>query len=134
MELVLFISLALGSNYPTANALREANAHGSHPDSSSWLGTTQSSKKKQSGKKRSVKKSQKAMPAPNAPADNNLQPVLDTPNRMEIDPGDIPPTQRRNPDVDDRTKIPENIDPGDRVPPSAIPKQKKPNPTPKELG
>lgn len=44
-------------------------------------------------------------------------PVTDAPNRQEIDPGDIPPSERpRDPNVDDRTKIPEEISPDDKVP------------------
>jgi hypothetical protein len=42
-------------------------------------------------------------------------PSVDSPNRMEIDPGDIPPSERpRNPNVDDRTKIPDNVISDDR--------------------
>ncbi len=45
----------------------------------------------------------------NAPREGEIEvPSVDSPNRMEIDPGDIPPSERpRNPNVDDRTKIPE---------------------------
>lgn len=51
---------------------------------------------------------------PSAPADG---PANDTPNRLEIDPGDIPPSQRpRDPNVDDRTRIPEGVSPDDMAP------------------
>lgn len=131
MELVLFISLALASNYTTAH-LQEANAEDSHADASSSSRITQTSKKRQFGKKKRPRKSQRLMQESNAPKEPEPTPILDSPNRQEIPPGDIPPNQPRNPDVDDRTKIPGNIDPGDKVPPSSIPKPKKPYP-PKEL-
>lgn len=55
-------------------------------------------------------------------------PVIDTPNRQEIDPGDIPPSQRpRNPNVDDRTKIPDEVSPDDMAP-----RPKKPSPPKKK--
>lgn len=56
-------------------------------------------------------------------------PVLDTPNRLEIDPGDIPPSQRpRNPNVDDRTKIPKIVSPDDMAPPAKPRKPKRRRP------
>src|SRR6185503_3511065 len=128
MELVFLISIALASNYAASHGLQEAKARGSHPDASRLVGTTQSSQKKQSAKKKRTRKSQKVMPESNTPKSPNPTPVLDGPNRQEIPPGDIPPNQPRNPDVDDRTRIPGNIDPGDKVPPSSIPKPKKPYP------
>ena len=132
MELVFCVSMVLASNHPAGHSFQAASAQGSQPGLSPPTGT-QSIRKRQSGKKRRAKKSQKATPAKSTPVDPQLSPVLDTPNRMEIDPGDIPPSQPRNPDEDDRTKIPDNIDPGDRVPPSSIPKPKKPRPTSNEL-
>lgn len=55
-------------------------------------------------------------------------PVIDTPNRQEIDPGDIPPSQRpRNLNVDDRTKIPDEVSPDDMAP-----RPKKPSPPKKK--
>ena len=71
----------------------------------------------------------KSMPPtkrPVAPADG---PVLDAPNRMEIDPGDIPPSERpRDPNVDDRTRIPGEVSPDDMAPrPKARqPKKRRP--------
>ena len=51
------------------------------------------------------------------PANTNNEPILDSPNRLEIDPGDIPPSERpTNPNEDRRTKIPEGIDPADMAP------------------
>ncbi len=63
-----------------------------------------------------------------APNTNDVRPVLDAPNRMEIDPADIPPAERpRDPRVDDRTKIPAIIDPNDMAPrPKPTPKKRKP--------
>jgi hypothetical protein len=55
MELVLFISLALASNYTMAH-LQEANAEDSHADASSWLRITQTSKKRQFGEKEKTEK------------------------------------------------------------------------------
>ena len=53
------------------------------------------------------------MPTTNKPA----EPVLDGPNRMEIDPADIPPSERpRDPNVDDRTRIPSEVSPDDMAP------------------
>src|SRR5215211_5719650 len=69
----------------------------------------------------------KSMPKTNqtpAPADG---PVLDGPNRMEIDPADIPPSQRpRDPNVDDRTRIPSEVSPDDMAPAARKPKKRKP--------
>lgn len=51
-------------------------------------------------------------------------PVLDGPNRMEIDPADIPPSERpRDPNVDDRTRIPSEVSPDDMAP--SVRKKKK---------
>lgn len=69
----------------------------------------------------------KSMPKTNqtpAPAGG---PILDGPNRMEIDPADIPPSERpRDPNVDDRTRIPSEVSPDDKAP--AARKKKKPRP------
>ena len=85
----------------------------------------QTVKPKRDRKARAVKKT--GRPKSVTPLQTTTEPGSDpiTPNRVEIDPGDIPPSQRpRNPNVDDRTKIPETIDPGDRVSPKSIPKTK----------
>ena len=69
----------------------------------------------------------KSMPKTNqtpAPAGG---PVLDGPNRMEIDPADIPPSQRpRDPNVDDRTRIPSEVSPDDMAPAARKPKKRRP--------
>ena len=69
----------------------------------------------------------KSMPKTNrtpAPAEG---PVLDGPNRMEIDPADIPPSQRpRDPNVDDRTRIPSEVSPDDMAPAARKPKKRRP--------
>ena len=69
----------------------------------------------------------KNMPKTNqqsAPAEG---PALDGPNRMEIDPADIPPSQRpRDPNVDDRTRIPSEISPDDMSPTARKPKKRRP--------
>ncbi|HJU55221.1 MAG TPA: hypothetical protein VJ715_11640 [Pyrinomonadaceae bacterium] len=50
------------------------------------------------------------------PAQPTGGPILDGPNRMEIDPGDIPPSERPlDPNVDDRTKIPGEVSPDDKA-------------------
>ncbi len=81
--------------------------------------------RKERGKARAVKKSGRPTSGTllQTTTERSSDPI--TPNRVEIDPGDIPPSERpRNPNVDDRTKIPETIDPGDRVSPKNIPKTK----------
>jgi len=127
VELVFFISLTVALNCHPAQSVQEANVKASPPAASNASPTAQSSKNKHPRKRRRVRKSQKSMQQTNSAAEQT-HPATETPNRVEIDPGDIPPSQRRNPDVDDRTKIPENIDPGDRVPPASIPKQRPKKP------
>ena len=86
---------------------------------------SQTVRSKRNRKARAVKKtsSSKSVTQPSATSEVSPDPI--TPNRVEIDPGDIPASERpRNPNVDDRTKIPETIDRGDRVPPKNIPKTK----------
>lgn len=59
-----------------------------------------------------------------APAEG---PILDGPNRMEIDPADIPPSERpRDPNVDDRTRIPSEVSPDDMAPAPRKPKKRRP--------
>jgi hypothetical protein len=68
-------------------------------------------------------KSMQKAAAPKTPVNDA---VLDSPNRMEIDPGDIPPGNRpRDPNVDDRTRIPSDISPDD-ISPRPKPKKKRP--------
>lgn len=126
VKFAFFIFLTIALNSSTVHAIPESFARASSLAALTRAGSAQVSKKKQPRKKKGARKSQKLMREAHSTAEQQPPPVLDTPNRVEIDPGDIPPTQRRNPDVDDRTKIPENIDPGDRVPPASIPKPKKP--------
>lgn len=60
---------------------------------------------------------------PVAPAD---APAPDGPNRMEIDPADIPPSERpRDPNVDDRTRIPGEVSPEDMAPAARKPKRRR---------
>lgn len=69
------------------------------------------------------------MPTTNKPAEPGVGPVLDGPNRMEIDPADIPPSQRpRDPNVDDRTRIPGEVSPDDMAPRPKPRKTKKRRP------
>jgi len=66
------------------------------------------------------------MPKPNQPAAPAAGPILDGPNRMEIDPADIPPSQRPlDPNVDDRTRIPSEVSPDDMAPAARKPKKKR---------
>jgi hypothetical protein len=75
-------------------------------------------------------RSKKSMPPTDTTPAPTGGPVVDTPNRQEIDPGDIPPSQRpRNPNVDDRTKIPVEVSPDDMAPQpkkTSPPKKKRP--------
>ena len=69
----------------------------------------------------------KSMPKTNQPATPSDGPVLDGPNRMEIDPADIPPSRRpRDPNVDDRTRIPSEVSPDDMAPAARKPKKRRP--------
>ena len=69
----------------------------------------------------------KSMPKTNQPAAPSGGPILDGPNRMEIDPADIPPSQRpRDPNVDDRTRIPTEVSPDDMAPAARKPKKRRP--------
>ena len=68
----------------------------------------------------------RSMPKTNQPAPAE-GPILDGPNRMEIDPADIPPAQRpRDPNVDDRTRIPSEVSPDDMAPAPRKPKKRRP--------
>ncbi|HEX7314621.1 MAG TPA: hypothetical protein VF297_11910 [Pyrinomonadaceae bacterium] len=67
------------------------------------------------------------MPKTNQPAVPADGPILDGPNRMEIDPADIPPSRRpRDPNVDDRTRIPSEVSPDDMAPAARKPKKRRP--------
>ena len=78
-------------------------------------------------KPRHVKR-RKGAPMTNKPAAPTASPVLDGPNRMEIDPADIPPSERpRDPNVDDRTRIPSEVSPDDKAPPARKPKKRRKN-------
>lgn len=67
------------------------------------------------------------MQTTNRPAEPGGGPALDGPNRMEIDPADIPPSQRpRDPNVDDRTRIPSEVSPDDMAPAPRKPKKRRP--------
>jgi len=69
----------------------------------------------------------KIMPKTNQTPAPTSGPVLDGPNRMEIDPADIPPAQRpRDPNVDDRTRIPSEVSPDDMAPAARKPKKRRP--------
>lgn len=77
-------------------------------------------------KSRASRKLDKPMPQTDSTNPPDEGPRTDTPNRMEIDPGDIPPSKRpTNPNVDDRTKIPEWVSPDDMAP-RPKPKRKRP--------
>jgi hypothetical protein len=119
-SVVLALSFCAGS---TALALGYENS--ARTLDSNTRDVAQTVKAKRERKARAVKKP--GRPKSGTPLQTATEPSSDpiTPNRVEIDPGDIPPSQRpRNPNVDDRTKIPETIDPGDRVSPKSIPKTK----------
>ena len=86
-------------------------------------------RRRAAGARRPARRGKKRMPQQAGPARaNNKGPIMDAPNRMEIDPGDILPADRpRDPNVDDRTKIPAIIDPNDMAPrPKPTPKKKRP--------
>jgi hypothetical protein len=69
----------------------------------------------------------KSMPKTNQTPAPTGGPILDGPNRMEIDPADIPPSQRpRDPNVDDRTRIPSEVSPDDMAPAARKPKKRRP--------
>jgi len=69
----------------------------------------------------------KSMPKTNPTPAPSGGPTLDGPNRMEIDPADIPPSQRpRDPNVDDRTRIPSEVSPDDMAPAARKPKKRRP--------
>ena len=119
-SVVLVLSLCAGT---TALALGYENS--AWTLDSNTRDVAQTVKPKRDRKARAVKKTRR--PKSGTPLQTTTERSSDpiTPNRVEIDPGDIPPSQRpRNPNVDDRTKIPETIDPGDRVSPKNIPKTK----------
>jgi hypothetical protein len=64
---------------------------------------------------------------PTPPPD--IEPILDAPNRLEIDPADIPPSERStDPNVDQRTKIPVWVDPADMAPQEKRPRPQKKKP------
>ena len=72
-------------------------------------------------------KRRKGSPMTNKPVAPTGSPVLDGPNRMEIDPADIPPSERpRDPNVDDRTRIPSEVSPDDMAPVARKPKKRRP--------
>jgi len=124
-SVVLALSLCAGS---TALALGyENSARTLHSNTRDVAQTVKPKRhRKERGKARAVKKTGRPTSG-TTPLQTTTEGSSDpiTPNRVEIDPGDIPPSQRpRNPNVDDRTKIPETIDPGDRVSPKNIPKTK----------
>lgn len=74
---------------------------------------------------RSARRGKKSMPQ-TGPTEG---PVTDAPNREEIDPGDIPPHERpRDPNVDDRTRIPGGVSPDDMAPRPARPRPKRRRP------
>lgn len=63
------------------------------------------------------------MSQPTPPTKPDNEPITDAPNRMEIDPADIPLSERStDPNVDQRTKIPVGIDPADMAPREKTPK------------
>lgn len=69
----------------------------------------------------------KSMPKSNQAPAPTAGPILDGPNRMEIDPADIPPSERpRDPNVDDRTRIPSEVSPDDKAPAARKPKKRRP--------
>src|SRR3954447_13157218 len=89
----------------------------------------QESKSKRRCMSRRRKKRNTSVPVANSTPKNETGPVTSNPNRLEIDPGDIPPSQRpRDPNVDDRTKIPESVSPDDMAPHPKPAKQKKRRP------
>lgn len=70
----------------------------------------------------------KSMPKTNQTPAPAVGPILDGPNRMEIDPADIPPSERpRDPNVDDRTRIPSEVSPDDMAPAARKPKKRRKN-------
>ena len=135
MKLLVCAALALLLNASDATAARRLRAETAprclaFDNAAHQTGTRRPSRRP----KRQNKKRQKPMPQPAAPTTpkpdgpTSNAPILDGPNRMEIDPGDIPPSERpRDPNVDDRTKIPAIIDPNDMAPqPKPTPKKKRP--------
>ncbi len=90
-------------------------------------GSAQGTKRRSARRRaRHNRKSSKSMHKAVTPKTNGNDAVPDSPNRMEIDPGDIRPEDRpRDPNVDDRTKIPGDISPDDTRP-RPQPKNKKP--------
>ena len=96
-----------------------ARAAGATPETAARLSPQKRARKV----RRRLPARRKTMPTTNKPA----EPVLDGPNRMEIDPADIPPSERpRDPNVDDRTRIPSEVSPDDMAPAARKPKKRRP--------
>jgi hypothetical protein len=92
-------------------------------------GFVQATERKHRSTSRRRKTRNTSSAAANSSPGNDNGPVTSNPNRLEIDPGDIPPSQRpRDPNVDDRTKIPESVSPDDMAQRPKPAKQKKKRP------
>jgi hypothetical protein len=123
------VTLALLLSLQTDTALSNQDSHivSQAFDSTTSDGVAQGAPRRTARRRaRHNKRLSKSMQKAAAPKNPDNAPVLDAPNRMEIDPGDIPPANRpRDPNVDDRTRIPGEISPDD-ISPRPKPKGKKP--------
>lgn len=121
--LVLFLTLQGEAASFNQDKLSNSQSLNSTATDGTIQGTARRTSRRRTRHTRKRSKSMQKAASPETPVNG---PVLDGPNRMEIDPGDIPPADRpRDPNVDDRTKIPGHISPDDMTPPPK-PKKKRP--------
>jgi len=124
MRLLICAALIACAAAPSAPA---AATHAGDAASASAAAPSPSQKRR--GRRASQRRPRRAAGRKSMPKTNQTPapaggPVLDGPNRMEIDPADIPPSERpRDPNVDDRTRIPSEVSPDDMAP--SVRKKKK---------
>jgi hypothetical protein len=130
MELFIATLLLTLAAFGNQAVVARGEANGLIPIRTSFVSRNdQETRSKQRRTSRRRRKRNPSMPAANSTTKNDNGPVTSNPNRLEIDPGDIPPSQRpRDPNVDDRTKIPESVSPDDMAPHPKPTKQKKKRP------
>jgi hypothetical protein len=117
MRTLLCLALLVSS----AGVGAEAAAAGGRPVGTAFGPPAQ---RRARAKARRVRKGRRKMTQTDTPRPAGDGPAAEAPNRQEIDPGDIPPSERpRDPNVDDRTRIPGGVSPDDMAP---RPEKKRP--------